>query len=1281
MSHLTVKILESEDASVKTKDQQDQQDSFADSDTIVVDDGDDGDEIDIDKKTKEEEEDLTVATTVIEHNKDNEHSFVSVSAVPSKQPQPQQQQQQHKEHNKKEIGPTKQHQPLPVWQQKAAHILANFRTGIALQQSQQCPQREQQPKPEERNEPKDETLIPLSLSPVRHGQTSKSDDPRIPTDEVQTKHPIQTDPDAIPTSSDSFLTDLTPHLSPNRTTNDTENKQLKQHLLVVTSPTGILDDPELLQARSNNDIVIDKKFESNSELSTVDTTNNQRQHCQKINIPTLQQQAKTDVHHHHNHDSESPTLQSTDESPNDDLLSPELTTNSSSSFLGASLLSSWARTAISPIKNTATDAFAGGGTDTDDDDQDIAHVFERHTYQKPTKCDICDGLLVGLWSQGLQCHECGMNVHRGEGCNGHTNCRAEALLQDGGCRKHRQQSATVALQCQNVSSSSSPSSKTSKTAPYNNIYNSNGNNFSEAIQQVRQLAREQPNFFQDVKAQIDRDVKSCVKSIIVSKGAEEQRTKSLLKFRNQLVVPLVALLDRIESTQQTRYHLGGSILAYAILFAGHLLTVLVVCAFTWMGLSLALWGNQPSNTTTNNNNNNNLHTMEPSLVYGHMAAIVYAFHLALTVLVWIVRRLVSLMHRKSKVLDQFLQEVFSLSAQDDLGMSVHQFAVRARLWSRRWTNSTLTMLVLSFVVYRWTHAVVTTDEEGTLDMEKEQVMTLLLDVSDASDESIHNDVMSSNSNFHDWWMIATTILLLPILTSTLRCRRPISTAPATTSNNHSRILLCLFVMQQALPSVYANDDITKNHNDDTSSNNHVTRIGFGSCHKNIKAASPPIWDVVDKDVHGHSQPLDAWLWLGDATYGPKKGMFELGPDSVESIQQGLVDLQTNRTIGYRPFLDRNPEMIVAGIPDDHDFGGNDMGDQTPDKLRRRDAWWDFLEYRRSSDDNKDGSDLQPIRHQPQRWNHDGMYHRVDLEGGRVRVLALDTRWFRESHCIPSAALMLPLGNVIACITRWFTSGLLLHQWAWLWGRKGCEKHSMLGEKQWNWLTNELLLPNDPSDVDNNNNNNNNDNNDHSIIKNTQTPDVFLILSSVQVWSTNPALEGWGQFPAEQERLWDLLTLHYSRGGAPVIFLSGDVHHAEVIGQEGYIEVTSSGLTHHCGQPKLYGQLCRPLVESFSAHRHSPTEYYIGHNYGRVEVDWKKRQVRVQVHDSTARVVLQTEPLSMDGRLLLPTYESLPRTLDGHLIPYAHGVVSIVLLAALGAATTFFALKSPPVGTT
>lgn len=64
---------------------------------------------------------------------------------------------------------------------------------------------------------------------------------------------------------------------------------------------------------------------------------------------------------------------------------------------------------------------------------DLAHKFAEHTYRSPTNCDICHGLLVGLWSQGLQCEKCGVNCHRGEGIGDHDDCLAEAMLAPCGC--------------------------------------------------------------------------------------------------------------------------------------------------------------------------------------------------------------------------------------------------------------------------------------------------------------------------------------------------------------------------------------------------------------------------------------------------------------------------------------------------------------------------------------------------------------------------------------------------------------------------------------------------------------------------------------------------------------------------------------------------------------------------------------------------------------------------------------------------------------------------------
>lgn len=46
----------------------------------------------------------------------------------------------------------------------------------------------------------------------------------------------------------------------------------------------------------------------------------------------------------------------------------------------------------------------------DTNELELAHKFAEHTYKAPTNCGICNGLLVGLWSQGLQCEICGLNV-------------------------------------------------------------------------------------------------------------------------------------------------------------------------------------------------------------------------------------------------------------------------------------------------------------------------------------------------------------------------------------------------------------------------------------------------------------------------------------------------------------------------------------------------------------------------------------------------------------------------------------------------------------------------------------------------------------------------------------------------------------------------------------------------------------------------------------------------------------------------------------------------------
>jgi hypothetical protein len=318
-----------------------------------------------------------------------------------------------------------------------------------------------------------------------------------------------------------------------------------------------------------------------------------------------------------------------------------------------------------------------------------------------------------------------MNVHCGEGCNGHTNCRIEALLQDGGCNKNlRQQrrerqkrnsttpgnnastspptkatvidtSITTSTTTTTIDrSGDSPARSTTNTNSLtptrsltnddNNNNNNNANSMTSAIQQVRQLARERPNFFRDVKEQIDRDIQSRVKTMIVSKGAQEQKTKSLFRLRTNVILPTIQYLDKIEKNQL------GSMFIYGLLIGGHMILSLLVCFVASAGFALALFS-----TTTKG--------VSKSITISHNVTILYAFHMAMLLLVLLVRRFVQLIHRKSKILDSFLQEVLSISSKEDLGISVQEFANRSKLWTSRITKTTFFMLLLSIGWYRYVH--------------------------------------------------------------------------------------------------------------------------------------------------------------------------------------------------------------------------------------------------------------------------------------------------------------------------------------------------------------------------------------------------------------------------------------------------------------------------------------------------------------------------------------------------------------------------------------------------
>lgn len=75
---------------------------------------------------------------------------------------------------------------------------------------------------------------------------------------------------------------------------------------------------------------------------------------------------------------------------------------------------------------------------------------------------------------------------------------------------------------------------------------------------------------------------------------------------------------------------------------------------------------------------------------------------------------------------------------------------------------------------------------------------------------------------------------------------------------------------------------------------------------------------------------------------------------------------------------------------------------------------------------------------------------------------------------------------------------------------------MLSEEQWSWLDDELF----PKKNDN-----------------SSFPELTVIVSSVQVLTTNPSVESWGHFPLERKRLLSKLRKFEIETGKSLLILS------------------------------------------------------------------------------------------------------------------------------------------------
>lgn len=248
---------------------------------------------------------------------------------------------------------------------------------------------------------------------------------------------------------------------------------------------------------------------------------------------------------------------------------------------------------------------------------------------------------------------------------------------------------------------------------------------------------------------------------------------------------------------------------------------------------------------------------------------------------------------------------------------------------------------------------------------------------------------------------------------------------------------------------------------------------------------------------------DMFLYIGDNVYAD---LYEVnGKLSVQQV--------TTRARFDEAYAEANsiPEFaafrkqvpLMLGTWDDHDYGKNDGGKEFVMKKESQQAFLDFFEVAKDA----------PIRQQ------EGVYQSrmFNDDGKQVQLIILDTRYHRDAIIKRDDGRPKNKGPYLPVTDKSAT---------------------ILGEQQWSWLAQELEKP----------------------------ADVRFIVTSIQLVAYEHAWEGWGIFPHERDRMYQLITDKQANG---VVFLSGDRHLMEISKDEGQLghrvpypiwDFTSSGIT-------------------------------------------------------------------------------------------------------------------------
>ena len=266
-----------------------------------------------------------------------------------------------------------------------------------------------------------------------------------------------------------------------------------------------------------------------------------------------------------------------------------------------------------------------------------------------------------------------------------------------------------------------------------------------------------------------------------------------------------------------------------------------------------------------------------------------------------------------------------------------------------------------------------------------------------------------------------------------------------------------------------------------------------------------------------SQRKDQAVWTQIASKRPQ--CFVMMGDGIYPEHEGVelpvleaIEKAYARASALGDLAGFRKQVETIAMWDDNDYGGSDIGAVFEDKCRSRDLFLDFW--------------ASPEEREARRRNS-GIYGLWELgpPERRTQIILLDLRFCRSEWAQAEGSYRQTLSESGFGPYRQ-TSGSGI---------------TMLGETQWAWLASCLSKP----------------------------ARLRVLVSSIQLVAEGRGWESWSNFPAEKQRLLDLIRSTEAQG---VVVLSGDTHYAEVSRQDDSVlgypvwEFTSSGLTEFWPSP-------------------------------------------------------------------------------------------------------------------